>query len=210
MVAWLFALLALAALFSLPTSVQGFVGAAGAILVFGASSLPAKHPAAAAAGTLGFQLWVTCGNFVLTSVLALSLGAPLRWGWHGCAGAVLLTATQLFAWPAIQALGAAVGPGLWCGIGMLASFCWGVAVFDEILTSKLAAALGMAGLLLGVAGLYSYGLYGYGLYSYGVYSYGSGWRDSFWASQALPHPRRWPLVGTAFERMTRPKSMEQR
>ena len=37
---------------------------------------------------------------------------PVRWSPWGAAGAAILTGTQLLAWPAIQVLGAAVGPGV--------------------------------------------------------------------------------------------------
>ena len=57
------------------------------------------------------------------------LHVPVRWSPWGAAGAAILTGTQLLAWPAIQVLGAAVGPGVWCGIGMITAFLWGVIVF---------------------------------------------------------------------------------
>jgi hypothetical protein len=68
-------------------------------------------------------------------------------------GAATLTATQLFAWPAIQTLGAAVGPGIWCGIGMTTGFGWGIAVFGERLRSTALAAAALAALVGGVAGV---------------------------------------------------------
>ena len=149
-IAWLLAAVSLAALCTLPEQVQGWVSAVGAIATFGSSSLPAKHPAASAAG-LGFQLWVTLGNFTLNTLLLLLLGVPLRWEWWGVVGALCLTATQIFAWPAIQALGAAVGPGIWCGIGMVSSFIWGVVIFGETMPSPTLAAGALCGLVVGVA-----------------------------------------------------------
>ena len=134
-------------------TLQGWVAAAGAALVFGGSSLPAKHPAAVAAGTLDFQLWVTVGNTGLNLLLLLLLHVPVRWDWWGAAGAAILTGTQLLAWPAIQALGAAVGPGVWCGIGMCTAFVWGVVVFGERLRSAWLAAVALLGLVSGVAGV---------------------------------------------------------
>jgi len=124
---------ALSAVYASKTNhtLQGWVAAAGAALVFGGSSLPAKHPAAVAAGTLEFQLWVTFGNAGLNILLLLLLHVPVRWSPWGAAGAAILTGTQLLAWPAIQVLGAAVGPGVWCGIGMITAFLWGVIVFGE-------------------------------------------------------------------------------
>ena len=116
---------------------SGVVGAAGAVAVFGASSIPAKHPAVGAADPALFQAFVTLGNCAATLACALlearrrrELGrlAPTRWG---VVGAALLTATQRCAWPAIRRLGAAVGPGVWCGIGMITGFLWGVIVFGE-------------------------------------------------------------------------------
>ena len=150
-IAWVLAVGALALLLAVPEHAQGFVGAVGAMFVFGASSLPAKHPAASAAGPLGFQLWVTLGNAGLNALLLVLLRVPARWDWWGVAGALVLTATQVFAWPAIQALGAAAGPGIWCGIGMTSSFAWGVAVFGETLRSPSLATAALLGLVVGVA-----------------------------------------------------------
>ena len=56
-------------------------------LVFGGSSLPAKHPAAVAASTLSYQVWVTVGNVALNLLLLLLLHVPIRWDWWGVAGA---------------------------------------------------------------------------------------------------------------------------
>ena len=154
-IAWVLAVGALALLLAVTEHAQGFVGAAGAVFVFGASSLPAKHPAASAAGPLGFQLWVTLGNAGLNALLLLLLRVPARWDWWGVTGALVLTATQVFAWPAIQALGAAAGPGIWCGIGMTSSFVWGVAVFGEALSSPSLATVALLGLVVGVAAVAS-------------------------------------------------------
>lgn len=137
---------------------SGVVGAAGAVAVFGASSIPAKHPAVGAADPALFQAFVTLGNCAATLACALlearrrsELGrlAPTRWG---VVGAALLTATQRCAWPAIRRLGAAVGPGVWCGVGMATSFAWGVGVFGEEPREPLAS-LGVAALVVGVAGV---------------------------------------------------------
>jgi glucose uptake protein GlcU len=134
---------------------QGWMAAAGAALVFGGSSLPAKHPAAAAAGTLGFQLWVTIGNSALNLMLLLLLNVPIQWSQYGVVGAAVLTGTQLFAWPAIQRLGAAVGPGIWCGVGMLTSFLWGVFVFHEPFKTPALAVMALVMLVGGVGGVAS-------------------------------------------------------
>ena len=157
LVAWGFAACSLGALWATAEtpSAQGVVAACGAILTFGASSLPAKHPAAAAAGPLAFQLWVTCGNTLLNAVLLFALRVPLHWNQWGVLGAATLTATQLFAWPAIQALGAAAGPGIWCGVGMATSFIWGVVVFGEVLQSPALGVIGIGTLVVGVIGVAS-------------------------------------------------------
>ena len=143
----------LAVLASQNSTVQGWAAAVGAALVFGGSSLPAKHPAASAAGALGFQVWVTLGNAALNFLLLLLLRVPLVWDIHGVVGAMCLTATQLFAWPAIQRLGAAAGPGIWCGIGMITAFGWGVLGFDEELRSPVLAGFALVTLVVGVAGV---------------------------------------------------------
>lgn len=154
-VAWGFAAGSLGALWATSSSpqLQGAVAACGAIFTFGASSLPAKHPAAAAAGPLLFQLWVTVGNALLNLLLLILLRVELQWSGWGVLGAAALTATQLFAWPAIQSLGAAAGPGIWCGVGMLTSFLWGVAVFGERLRSPILGAAAVGMLVAGVAGV---------------------------------------------------------
>ena len=61
---------------------EGWTAAAGAALVFGSSSLPAKHPRAEALGTVGFQIFVTVGNAVTSFSLAAAgaLGARTRVG----------------------------------------------------------------------------------------------------------------------------------
>ena len=68
-------------------TLQGWVAAGGAALVFGGSSLPAKHPAAVAASTLSYQVWGTVGNVALNLLLLLLLHVPIRWDWWGVAGA---------------------------------------------------------------------------------------------------------------------------
>lgn len=151
LVAWGFAACSLLALFGLPAATQGWTAAAGAMLVFGASSLPAKHPAAAKIGPLGFQLWVTMGNSGASTLLLLLMRVPLRWGAWGTVGAATLTCVQIFAWPAIQRLGAAVGPGIWCGVGMATSFVWGVLVFEERMRSPPLVAAALVALAAGVA-----------------------------------------------------------
>ena len=147
-------LAAVSAFQSQPT-LQGWTAAAGAAIVFGGSSIGGKHPAAAEAGSLGFQLWVTVGNAGVNLLLLLLLGVPIQWSAHGTAGAGILTATQLFAWPAILRLGAAVGPGVWCGIGMCTSFVWGVVVFDEPMRAPPLAAAALVALVSGVGGIAS-------------------------------------------------------
>ena len=81
------------------------------------------------------------------------VAVPIEWSAWGVAGASIMTATQLCAWPAIQSLGAAVGPGVWCGIGMLTSFAWGVLVFGETLHSPPLAAFALLALVAGVGGV---------------------------------------------------------
>ena len=106
------AIFSLVAVLWLRDEAQGILGAAGAVVVFGGSSLPAKHPAASSSNLEVFQLFVTIGNFGFHLVVLPPLRA-LRFNWCGVLGAAALTMTQLFAWPAIQRLGAAVGPGIW-------------------------------------------------------------------------------------------------
>lgn len=98
------ALAALAAVCSLPAQpiAQGWVGAVGAALVFGGSSLPAKHPAAAAAGPLAFQCWVTVGNAGLNVLLLLLLRVPLQWCGWGIVGALARPASG--SWTLFRAL----------------------------------------------------------------------------------------------------------
>ena len=82
---------ALAAHFTLE-SAAGWSAAAGAALVFGSSSLPAKHPRSEALGTVGFQIFVTVGNAVTSFSLAAAgaLGAGTRVG-------LVLDATPFYA-----------------------------------------------------------------------------------------------------------------
>eukprot|EP00747_Dinoflagellata_sp_TGD_P103802 gnl/TRDRNA2_/TRDRNA2_169081_c1_seq5.p1 gnl/TRDRNA2_/TRDRNA2_169081_c1~~gnl/TRDRNA2_/TRDRNA2_169081_c1_seq5.p1 ORF type:complete len:914 (+),score=160.47 gnl/TRDRNA2_/TRDRNA2_169081_c1_seq5:302-2743(+) len=153
MLAWAFAAASLTAVFTLPEKWQGWAGAAGAVLTFGSSSPAGKHPAAAAAGPLGFQLWVTVGNILLNMLLILISRKPIQWNGWGAIGAATLTATQVFAWPALQRLGAAAGPGIWCGISMVTSYMWGISVFGEKMASPVLAAAAIGILVLGAGGV---------------------------------------------------------
>ena len=142
----------------LNTKVKGFVGAVGAIISFGCSSVPAKLPAAERIGTFRFQIFVTAGNTSTSLALAgltlltrPQLRSSVSLTPYGLLGALVLTATQCAAWPAVHRLGASVGPGIWCGVGMGTSFLWGVAVFHEDVRSLPAAVIAMALLVAGVA-----------------------------------------------------------
>ena len=82
---------------------RGFVGAIGAIFIFGSSSLPAKHSAAGLVGPFRFQLFVTLGNLSMTllCVLVESLITgqfALRLTAWGFLGATVLTLTQVRTW----------------------------------------------------------------------------------------------------------------
>lgn len=140
--------------------VSGIAGAVGAILVFGTSSIPAKHPEAAppASDPALFQAACTLGNAATTLACGLVEARRrcelrrARFTPWGVAGAMILTATQRCAWPAIRILGASVGPGLWCGVGMMTSFFWGVVAFGET-PREPEASVGIAALAVGVAGV---------------------------------------------------------
>lgn len=142
---------------------RGYLGAAGAIVIFGSASVPAKHPGASILGTFRFQRLVTAGNSIATLSLALGEYAYLHLSardgmrvpsleatlW-GSIGAVILTLIQLCAWPAMQRLGAAGGPGIWCGVGMVTSFFWGCVAFSDPVESISKALLAIFVLVLGV------------------------------------------------------------
>ena len=143
---------------NLNTKTIGFVGAVGAIISFGCSSVPAKLPAAEKIGTFRFQIFVTAGNTSTTLALAglmlltrPQLRSRVSLTPYGLLGALVLTATQCAAWPTVHRLGASVGPGIWCGVGMGTSFLWGVAVFHDDVRSLPAAVIAMALLVAGVA-----------------------------------------------------------
>ena len=118
--------------------------------------MPAKLPASQRVGTFRFQLIVTAGNAATTlSLVGLALLKERRLRWSltpwGALGALVLTAVQCAAWPAVHRLGASAGPGIWCGVGMTTSFLWGAIVFGEALRSVPAAAAAIGLLAIGVA-----------------------------------------------------------
>eukprot|EP00960_Hanusia_phi_P070549 767333-Hanusia_phi.AAC.2 len=137
----------------IPMTAKGWIAAFGASMVFGSSSLPAKHPSCKVVGPFGFQMWVTAGNATTTLLLVLLKGSSIRWSSWGAAGALILTATQCCAWPAVGALGAAAGPGIWCGVGMSVAFMWGTMVFQEAVRSLAQCLAALLLLLLGVMGI---------------------------------------------------------
>ena len=145
------------ALPALPSVVRGVVAAMGAVIVFGCASIPGKHPKASgdtAAGALAFQFWATLGNAACTLILCGLIGVrgELMLS-SGALGALILTLTQTLAWGAISRLGAAAGPGIWCGIGMVTAFGWGFVGFGEEVADAQAALGAVALLVCGIIGI---------------------------------------------------------
>ena len=66
-------------------------------------------------------------------------------------GAADIMVISYFAFLAVRALGYAVAPAIWCGIGMTTAFIWGVAVFQEPTANIVAAAIAIGLLVAGVA-----------------------------------------------------------
>merc|ERR1711871_1670283 len=66
-----------------------------------------------------------------------------------CSGGLLVTAF-FFSFVAIPLVGLAVGHGVWSGVAIVTSFCWGAIAFAEAKSSSVA--LSLLGLILLVVG----------------------------------------------------------
>eukprot|EP00755_Sulcionema_specki_P021113 Sspe_Gene.12989::Locus_4449_Transcript_1_1_Confidence_1.000_Length_1659::g.12989::m.12989 len=133
----------------------GWLGTIGAIVAFGNYGVLIKTPAVAEAkvDTMVFQVYLSTG-VVLCSLLIFALTIPksVAFTWLGFAfGGIWLTC-QLAAYNAIQHLGYAVGPGMWCGLTILVSFFWGSVIFGDKVESPGGAAAALILLTVGICG----------------------------------------------------------
>lgn len=145
---------------------QGAVSALGAAIVFGSSSLPAKHPSVGIVGTASFQVHLGCPQCVVVPTVVRHsrqqhhytfdrsvavIRSSARADEMGCTRSAR-SHTHAVLRVAIRLLGAAAGPGIWCGIGMIVSFVRGTSVFGEKV-HVTASAIGLTCLTSAVAGI---------------------------------------------------------
>eukprot|EP00746_Dinoflagellata_sp_MGD_P002668 gnl/MRDRNA2_/MRDRNA2_105221_c0_seq1.p1 gnl/MRDRNA2_/MRDRNA2_105221_c0~~gnl/MRDRNA2_/MRDRNA2_105221_c0_seq1.p1 ORF type:complete len:490 (-),score=80.16 gnl/MRDRNA2_/MRDRNA2_105221_c0_seq1:666-2135(-) len=144
-------------------SPTGWLGAIGAILVFGSTMILTrlqilkKVDETAQAGlfavfsALGNALTNLIGCVVLRLLGILQGSAPVECFFWGFVGASDIIVIQFLACKACQVLGIAAAPAIWCGIGMSTSFAWGVLAFNEPVQSQSGSVLGLMVLAMGVA-----------------------------------------------------------
>ena len=78
-------------------------------------------------------MFTTAGIVITTIPLLIYLLATKAFIFEpwGIVGAIDIILISYFAFNAVQALGYAIAPALWAGIGMIIAFCWGLLFFNE-------------------------------------------------------------------------------
>lgn len=71
----------------------------------------------------------------------------------GLLSGLLFTASTANTFAAIHHLGLSVASGVWCGVAVLMSFCWGIFVAGDQLTRPLLATLSLLLLVAGIVGI---------------------------------------------------------
>ena len=133
----------------------GWVAVVGAAVVFGSTGIPMKSPSLKTLNvdSLVYCLYNSVGIVISTIPLILYKVATNTFYFqvYGILGAANIFIVGYFAFMAVQTLGYAIAPALWCGIGMISAFIWGAIVFKEEVNHLAGGIVSM--LLLG-AGVY--------------------------------------------------------
>jgi len=105
---------------------QGLIAVVISILFFGSFALPLKSKRVQDAGVdpVVFQLYYSFSIFV-TSWLAC-IYQPFEFDYHGILAALLWVPASILSIFAINFIGLSVAQGLWSGVTIVVSFCWGL------------------------------------------------------------------------------------
>lgn len=132
----------------------GWVSVVGAALVFGSTGIPMKSPSLKSfqVDSIVFSLYNSIGIVISTLPLLLYKVATNSFYFeiYGILGAANILVVGYFAFRAVQALGYAIAPALWCGVGMISAFIWGAVVFKEEVNHLVGGIISIVLLAIGV------------------------------------------------------------
>lgn len=98
-----------------------------------------------------FQLYYSLGIFVCNWLLLTY--NEFKFSYHGILGACLWVPGNVFAIFGIKYIGMSVASGLWSGLIILVSFCWGAIVFQDPIKNIWLTLFGIFMLFIGILGL---------------------------------------------------------
>ena len=135
-------------------SAVGWIAVVGAAVVFGSTGIPMKSPSLKTLEVESFvySLYNSVGIFIATTPLILYkiITGTFYFEVYGILGAANILVVGYFAFMAVQTLGYAIAPALWCGVGMISAFVWGAVVFKEEVNNIVGGAMSILLLALGV------------------------------------------------------------
>lgn len=140
--------------------ITGYVAVVGASFVFGSTGIPMKSPSLAHSALdpsditnpLIFALYTSLGIFVvnlpvLIYLLSLNSFRPAYWALLGSADIIVI---NIAAFKAVQAMGYAKAPAVWCSVGMATAFVIGAIGFKEEVQNAVYGGLAIPTLTIGV------------------------------------------------------------
>lgn len=142
------------------SSITGWIAVCGASFVFGSTGVPMKdpnlqgldlvHDRAKVAVFAAFTcIGITIVNFPIF-VYCLAIGRFVFSPW-ALLGSLDILIIGVWSFLAVQALGYAKAPAIWCSIGMITAFLFGAFAFDEEISNPVFGGLAIPCLIVGVA-----------------------------------------------------------
>eukprot|EP00884_Botryococcus_braunii_P013738 jgi/Botrbrau1/22365/Bobra.0002s0042.1 len=131
----------------------GWAAGAGSAIAFGSFGVPLKSPAVVAARVdpLVLQTYKTAVCFI-TSWIALAF-VPFQYTWWGVLGSSIWILTGTVAIIAIQKAGLGLAQAIWIGVALLVATWWGVVIFHEPVTNRIALFMGILTMGVGLCGV---------------------------------------------------------
>lgn len=102
-----------------------------------------------------FNLFFSIGYVISSWIPSIAISAPLKLDLLGFVSGFILDASVLFAFIATQLVGVAVAAGIFCSVGLITSFVWGVGILSQDAHDLTVALCGIALILLAIAGVLS-------------------------------------------------------
>lgn len=138
----------------IPSGYTGWIAVSGASFIFGGSGIPMKSPSLLniPPNPLIFALHVSVGIFLLTLPLVTYLLESKQFVFLPIAGlgSADIILINILAFQAVQILGYAKAPAIWCSVGMMTACLQGALVFHEPIHNKLFGCLSVPVLVIGV------------------------------------------------------------